>query len=107
MYNFQDLLKQIRKEGNLTQEELARALDVSTILISMIETGQKEVSKNFVEKLAERLDVRPSSIAPFVFVDDDVANLPALEKKLISLGEQLQTYLIKTKSKRLKKYVET
>lgn len=105
MYNFQNLLKQIRKEGDLTQEELARALDVSTVLISMIETGQKEVSKNFVGKLAEKLDVHPSSIAPFVFTGDADTNLSGVEKKLISVGEQLQAYLIKTKSKRLKKYV--
>jgi len=105
MYNFQDLLKQIRKEGDLTQKELAHALDVSTILISMIETGQKEVSKNFVEKLAEKLDVHPSSIAPFVFTEEEAVNLSGIEKKLISVSEQLQTYLIKTKSKRLKKHV--
>jgi len=105
MYNFQDLLKQIRKESDLTQEELARALDVSTILISMIEIGKKEVSRNFIEKLAEKLDVHPSSIAPFVFTEDDSTNLSGVEKKLISVGEQLQTYLIKTQSKRLKKYV--
>jgi len=105
MYNFRNLLKQIRKESDLTQEEFARALSVSTILISMIETGQKEASKNFVEKLAEKLDVHPISIAPFVFTEDNAIKLSGVEKKLILVGEQVQNYLIKTKSKRLKKYV--
>lgn len=104
MYNFQDLLKQIRKEGDLTQEELAKVLNVSTILISMLETGQKEASKNFIERLAEKLGVHPSSIAPFVFSEENIKDLSGVEKKLISLGEQLQNYLIKTKSRRLKKY---
>lgn len=106
MYTFPELLKKIREEGNLTQEEMAKALDVSTVLVSMVETGQKEASKAFVIKLAEKMDVRPSSIMPFVL--DDELNKPqkisGVEKSLIEVGEKLQTYLIKTKAKRLKKY---
>lgn len=105
MYNFPDLLRQIRSEGDLTQEELARALKVSTVLISMIETGQKDVSKNFIEKLADKLDVHPSSIAPFVFIGDNMQKLSNIEKTLVAVGEKLQIYLIKTKSKKLKQYV--
>lgn len=104
MYNFQDLLKQIRKEGNLTQEELARALGVSTILISMIEAGQKEVSRGFLEKLADKMGVHPSSIAPFVFHNENAGKLSKVEKKLIGVGEKIQKYLIMVKSKGLKKY---
>lgn len=105
MYNFQDLLKQIRRAGGLTQEEFARALNVSTILISMLETGQKDASKNFIEKLAKILDVHPSSIAPFVFTQDETTKLSGIERSMISVGEKLQIYLIKTKAKKLKKYV--
>ena len=104
MYNFQDLLKQIRKESDLTQEELARVLDVSTILISMLETGQKDVSKNFIEKLAKKLNVHPSSIAPFVFTGDKKTKLSGIEKQMILISEKLQTYLIKIKAKNLKQY---
>ena len=104
MYTFPELLKQIRKESNLTQEGLAEILGVSTILISMIETGQKEVSRNFVIKLADKMKVRPGSIIPFVFFDNSANNndLTGPEKKLISFGEKLQKYLIKIKSKNLK-----
>ncbi|MBI3818867.1 MAG: helix-turn-helix transcriptional regulator [Planctomycetes bacterium] len=105
MYTFPELLKQIRIEGNLTQEELARALNVSTVLISMIETKQKEVSKNFLEKLANSLEVRPSSIAPFVFMEKNhMQELSNIERKLVAVGEKLQLYLIKTKSKKLKRH---
>ena len=107
MYNFPDLLKQIRKEGNLTQEELARVLKVSTILISMIESGQKDVSKNFLEKLAKRMGVRPSSIAPFVFHNENTNNLSKIEKQLIVLGEKIQKHLIMVKAKDLKKYAQS
>lgn len=105
MYNFQDLLKQIRKKSDLTQEEFARVLDVSTILISMIETGQKDASRNFIERLAEKLDVHPSSVAPFVFIGDETQRLSGIEKKMILLAEKLQTHLIETKAKRLRQYV--
>ncbi|MBI4992490.1 MAG: helix-turn-helix transcriptional regulator [Candidatus Harrisonbacteria bacterium] len=106
MHTFPELLKNIREQGNLTQEELARALGVSTILISMVETGQKEVSKNLVIKLADRLGVHPSSIMPFVFIgeNDNLPNLSGIEKTFVEWGEKLQNYLIKVKSKKLKKY---
>lgn len=107
MYNFPELLKKIRDESGLTQEQLAKVLEVSTILISMIETGQKEVSRNFIVRLAEKMDVHPSSIAPFAFSEEKTkgAKVSVVEKTLVDLGEKLQVYLIKNKSKRLKEYV--
>lgn len=107
MYTFPQLLKEIRKESDLTQEEFAKALDVSTVLISMIETGQKEVSKSFIVKLAEKLEVHPSSITPFLFLSENYKdkNVSGIEKKFVEIGEELQLYLIKNKSKKLRKYV--
>ena len=106
MYTFPQLLKEIRKESELTQEDFAKALNVSTVLISMIETGQKEVSKNLIVKLANKLEVQPSSITPFLFLSNDFQNgkISEIEKKFIGIGEKLQSHLIKTKSKNLKKY---
>ncbi len=107
MYNFPDLLKKIRDESGLTQEEFAKALNVSTVLISMVETGQKKVSKNFILKIADRLGVHPSSIVPFLFADETNGQqkISSLEKSIVSLGEKLQDYLIRVKSKKLKQYV--
>lgn len=106
MQTFPELLKNIREEGDLTQEDLAHALGVSTILISMIETGQKDASKKLIVKLADRLGVHPSSIVPFIFVGKDghMKKVTGIEKTFISLGEKLQNHLIKIKSKALKKY---
>ncbi|HWB33922.1 MAG TPA: helix-turn-helix domain-containing protein [Candidatus Paceibacterota bacterium] len=107
MYQFKDLLKQIRSAAGLTQEELGTAVGVSTILVSMVETGQKEPSKAFVVKLADTLGVRPSSIMPFVLADEDgSAKLSGVEKALMSAGEKLQTHLIQVKAKRLKRYAK-
>lgn len=107
MYSFSELIKRIREEGGLTQKEFANILSVSTVLVSMIETGQKKVSKNFIVKLASKLEVNPSSITPFLFVDKnlEIKSISNIEKDLIRLGERLQSFLIKRQSKKLKKYV--
>lgn len=107
MYSFPELIRKIREESNLTQKEFADVLSVSTILVSMIEAGQKQVSKNFIIRLAKALKVNPRSITPFLFDDKELNNKGTsnIEKDLIQLGEKLQMFLIKHKSKNLKKYV--
>lgn len=106
MYTFTELLKQIRKASELSQKDFATVLGVSTVLITMIETEQKEVSKSFIKKLADKLEVSPSAITPFIFSgDQNSSNLNFLEKKLIDIGEDLQTFLIEKKAKNLKKYL--
>ena len=107
MDTFPKLLKKIRNEAGLTQEDLARVLKVSTALIAMVETGQKEVSKNLIEKLAEKLEVSSNSITPFIFIaeDIDLKKLSGVEKKLLQVGQHLQEFLIKKKAKNLRKHV--
>lgn len=107
MYQFPELLRKIRIESGLTQSEFAKVLGISTVLISMIETKQKAVSKGFIIKLANKLGVQPSSIMPFVFMEEspDLRAMSGLEKSLMDLGEKMQNYLIKKKAKRLKMYV--
>ena len=104
MYSFPELIKQIRDEAGLTQAELAGVLGVSSILIAMVESGQKEVSKKFIVKLAKKLQVSPSSLAPFLYnyTDADCANLSAIEQQLLKLGTKFQNHLIKNRAKLLK-----
>jgi len=106
MYTFPDLIKKIRDEAGLTQAEFAKALGVSAVLIAMVETGQKEVSKNLLIKIAELLNVHPSSITPFLFIDrEKFSKDPSvIDKKFIEWGEKMQTHLIKDRAKLLKKY---
>lgn len=109
MYTFPILIKKIRDEAGLTQPEFARILEVSPALIAMVETGQKNVSKKLVTKLAEKLFVHPSSITPFIFITEDfnINKTTGVEKKLIELGEKMQTLLIKNKSRKLKNAKQT
>ncbi|MCP6726980.1 MAG: helix-turn-helix transcriptional regulator [Patescibacteria group bacterium] len=104
MYTFPELLKEIRNEAGLTQAEFAKAIGVSTVLIAMVETGQKDVSKNLITKIAESLKIHPSSITPFLYYNKNESeqNLSKIEKRLIEFGEKLQEHLIKNRAKLLK-----
>ena len=104
MYTFPILIKKIRKEANLTQDDMAGILGVSTVLIAMVETGQKDVSKKFIVRLAKKMSVHPSSITPFIFITDDLkmTNSSKLEHSLIEWGEKMQEMLIKSRSKKLR-----
>lgn len=105
MLTFDKLIKFIRREADLTQQEFAELLGVSTILVSMIENRSKEPSKKFVNILAEKLDVHPSAIMPFISFEDEIRieNLSILEKKLLRLGNELQEKLIKKRAQNLAK----
>jgi transcriptional regulator with XRE-family HTH domain len=103
LYTFPELIKSIRQEAGLTQVELAKLMEVSPILIAMIESNQREVSKKFIEKLASLLDVHPTSITPFLYAQNNAEIEPsALEKKLLSVGVKLQNYLVKKKASGLR-----
>jgi transcriptional regulator with XRE-family HTH domain len=108
MYTFPELIKQIRNEAGLTQAEFAKAVEVSPVLIAMVETGQKEVSKKLLLKIAEKLEVHPASITPFLYDGSHSSNgnLSPIEKQFLIWGTKLQEYLIKKKSKNLKKHAE-
>ncbi len=108
MYSFPELIKKIRETADLTQTEFAKALDVSAALIAMVETGQKEVSKSLLIKLAEKLQVHPSSITPFLFIDEHgpLRSVSGMERMFIKWGEKMQTHLIKDRAKLLKKYAK-
>jgi len=96
-------LKQLRKSCKLTQPELAELMGVSTVLISMIESGQKTASIKFVNQLAETLGVHPGAIAPLAFAGHDETNgeRSPIEQKIIDLGRKLQKELIEKKAKEL------
>lgn len=105
MLTFPELIKKIREKAGLTQAEFAVAVDVSTVLIAMIESGQKEVSKNFLEKLAKTLDVHPSSITPFLYSSTSHGkNSNIIEKQLVKWGMKMQDLLIEDRALRLRKY---
>lgn len=103
MYTFPELLKEIRRETGLTQSAFAEKLNVSTVLVAMLETGQKEPTKKFVENIANKMRVMPQSIIPFVYNVNkyNENHMSKLEKDLVNLGMKLQRDLIKRKAKNI------
>lgn len=59
-----EFLKKIRSYFDDTQKEFAQRIGVSTILISMIESGQKSISKKLIVKIANELNVDPAYLSP-------------------------------------------
>lgn len=105
MYSFPELIKKIRNEAGLTQTELAKTIDVSPVLIAMIESGQKEVSKKLILKLADGLEVHPASITPFLYGEniENSKKLSVIEKQFIGWGTKLQNHLIEERAKLLRR----
>jgi transcriptional regulator with XRE-family HTH domain len=107
MNTLPNLIKKIREEAELTQAQFASVVGVSAILIAMVESGQKEVSKNLIKKIAEKLGVHPTSITPFLFVDEGglTETSHGIEKSFVKLGEKMQEFLIKKRAKKLRQHV--
>ena len=47
----------LRKEGELTQEELAARAGIHRTMVGFVERGERKVSVNVLFKIAEGLDV--------------------------------------------------
>ncbi len=54
--SFAEMSKTLRKDRNITQLELAKALNVSGGCIAMLETGKNEPTANTLSKYAEFFD---------------------------------------------------
>lgn len=57
MSKFSDNLKRLRKEINFTQEELAKALNVTKSRINMYECGEREPNFEMLESIADYFNV--------------------------------------------------
>ena len=101
MYTQRELLKGIRKTAGLTQQELADLLGVHKMLIAMLETGKREMTKDFIDKLAKALGVSSFSISPVLYANEERPS--GLAGKLVDLAEALQETLVTKTAKRLTK----
>ena len=52
-----DKVRELRKEKNLSQEELAHRADVHRTYIGMIERAEKNITLSNIEKIAKALEV--------------------------------------------------
>jgi transcriptional regulator with XRE-family HTH domain len=57
-----EIVRRLRKDGGLTQRDLANRLGLSTNYINLVESGRRRLSVDQVQAFAELLDVPPSFI---------------------------------------------
>ena len=61
MKNF---IAKLRKEKNLTQEDLAERAGTTVVQISRLETGARRLNSTWLEKISAALDVQPFELIP-------------------------------------------
>lgn len=58
-------IKKYRKIAELTQEQLADKVHVSTTHIGLVETGKRHVSLKTLQKIASVLGIKANELIPF------------------------------------------
>lgn len=84
-------IKEYRKHRNMTQEELATALNTSKTAISRYESDKREPSLDIIEKIASVLRV---DMCEILFDLDEVANWRKIihdaDSKILGISESLK-----------------
>lgn len=75
---FGGVLRQLRKNAGLTQEQLGFEAELERNYISMLELGQRQPTLATVFKLASPLNVTPSKMVSMVEVESQMSSV---EKK--------------------------
>ena len=75
-------IKEIRKNKNLKQEELAEAIGIATRNLSNIETGRCFPSANSLEKISKTLNCKVKDLFDFEHQKDDVDLAQEIVSKL-------------------------
>jgi len=90
-------LKAIREAHNLTQENLAEKLNMSSMSLSKVERGLNFISPNLLEKLCKFYNVEPDYFFKFntSVVNNDFEKLDSIIKKLKSLDSTDLSYVCK------------
>ncbi|OGK19957.1 hypothetical protein A3C23_04625 [Candidatus Roizmanbacteria bacterium RIFCSPHIGHO2_02_FULL_37_13b] len=58
-------IKRMRKKAELTQEQLAERVNVSTTHIGLVETGKRRISLKTLQKIASTLKIKTRDLLPF------------------------------------------
>lgn len=80
---FADRLKELRKEGNVTQVQLAEAMGVSKGTVAMWETGKREPNFDMINRLSDFFDKRIDYILGY---SEDTSSPRLTEEAIDQLG---------------------
>lgn len=78
---FGENLRKLRKEANLTQEQLSEKLEISQKHLSKIETGNQFASAQLISKIANILELNPSQLFEIL---DEATPTKELVNKIVS-----------------------
>lgn len=94
--HFAKKIKELRKENNLTQEQLGKLLNMTKTGISYWESGKSEPSFETIEELAEIFNVSISELIDSEYNDGfaDTYNIP-IYSYWISFKSIKKDYLLK------------
>lgn len=109
MNNFSDMLKYLRKREGLTQQELAKKLDISKSTVSMYENGNREPDFETLETIADFFNVdmnflmgKPSN--PFPEVNTLAAHFEGEEFSEAEM-EEIKNFVEFVKNKRKQSFL--
>ncbi|MDG4655033.1 helix-turn-helix domain-containing protein [Chryseobacterium arthrosphaerae] len=83
-------IQDIRKENNVSQQELAEFLDLSRTSISNIENGRHPIFLHHIYTIAEKFDIPIDRILPSVFEIQNEQKLKDEDWRKLLLQEGLQ-----------------
>ncbi len=63
---FGHVLRELRREANLTQEELGLEADLKRTFISLLELGQQQPTLQTIFKLSTALNIKASDLLKYV-----------------------------------------
>ena len=103
---FKDKLKEIRKDRNLTQEQLANKANISVRTIANYESGKREPNVEILVKICNALNIQVNDL----FDNNDIVEINKNEISKIdetySILKEIDTSLLEIKNKELKRCYE-
>lgn len=97
-------IREIRKERDLTQSELAKILGVNQSIVQKLETGATDLDLKWMIRLSNALDISPLELLPDEFITrDEIDILQTVRKKTnyqdTSIQEKDRKNLYKSKQR--------
>lgn len=88
----ENCIKEIRKQKGITQVELAKRLGISQGAIQKLETGERGLDLDWIEKIAKALNVEPWQLLP----KDMQPNITAEEMEVLRAVRKAKESTAKT-----------
>ena len=100
-----NIIRNKRKEKNITTAELAKILDVSPGFINNLENGKtKLLDYEFINKLSQELDISIIPLLTSIFNNVSIENSDALTKEFLILNNNEPTNIVEVNIDKIKNY---